>query len=430
MTAEIAVLNKSAVALAADSAVTIGRGASAKIYNSVSKIFELHESAPVGIMIYGRLDFMGLPLETIIKEYRRQLSTDTFPKIVDYKDDFIKYLSGKVPVDKPDKDQIVLMITADIIEELTQKIDEKIYQEIDRQGKYLKSKNNIIAQGVIKEKTDELGVLKRLPYASKAYIGMIEADYGPSINRAVSLFFNRIVPSQKTREALHKLVVMALSCEHLSSYSSGVVIAGFGDDERCPSLERFEMEGIIGNNLKYVEGASVDVGRRGPHAEALGFAQSDMIDRFMHGIDPELYEFSQEIIKQSIEQISEELIAAFTGSTSTGTGLPAAVVSIIEKIKADQLKELEAYKQKEYTKPIFDMIRHMPKQELANMARALIELTSLKRKVSREQESVGGDVDVAVISKSEGFVWVKRKHYFPPELNSRFFARRYKQAEN
>ncbi|AWI88464.1 hypothetical protein C0214_09510 [Methylobacterium sp. DM1] len=155
-----------------------------------------------------------------------------------------------------------------------------------------------------------------------------------------------------------------------------------------------------------------------------------MIDRFMHGIDPELYEFSQEIIKQSIEQISEELIAAFTGSTSTGTGLPAAVVSIIEKIKADQLKELEAYKQKEYTKPIFDMIRHMPKQELANMARALIELTSLKRKVSREQESVGGDVDVAVISKSEGFVWVKRKHYFPPELNSRFFARRYKQAEN
>jgi len=71
------------------------------------------------------------------------------------------------------------------------------------------------------------------------------------------------------------------------------------------------------------------------------------------------------------------------------------------------------------------MIRHMPKQEIAALAKALIDLTSLKRHVSQEQESVGGDVDVAVISKSEGFVWVKRKHYFQSEFNTRFFARHY-----
>ena len=69
------------------------------------------------------------------------------------------------------------------------------------------------------------------------------------------------------------------------------------------------------------------------------------------------------------------------------------------------------------------MIQFMPKPELARMAEALVELTSMKRKVSAGLETVGGPVDVAVISRSEGFVWVKRKHYFPPQLNARYFGR-------
>ncbi len=70
------------------------------------------------------------------------------------------------------------------------------------------------------------------------------------------------------------------------------------------------------------------------------------------------------------------------------------------------------------------MVRSMPKEELANLAESLIDITSLKRKVTRDRETVGGDVDVAVISRSEGLVWVKRKHYFPADLNSKFFGRR------
>jgi hypothetical protein len=29
-----------------------------------------------------------------------------------------------------------------------------------------------------------------------------------------------------------------------------------------------------------------------------------------------------------------------------------------------------------------------------------------------------------IISKGDGFIWIKRKHYFDPRLNPRFFARR------
>jgi len=53
VTAEIAILNRSAVALAADSAVIVGIGGQEKIYNSVDKLFQLCLSEPVGIMIFG-----------------------------------------------------------------------------------------------------------------------------------------------------------------------------------------------------------------------------------------------------------------------------------------------------------------------------------------------------------------------------------------
>jgi len=42
-------------------------------------------------------------------------------------------------------------------------------------------------------------------------------------------------------------------------------------------------------------------------------------------------------------------------------------------------------------------------------------------------ETVGGPIDVAVISKGEGFVWIKRKYYFEKEINPHFIAKYYKE---
>src|SRR5215207_9201735 len=90
MTAEIAILNKTAVALAADSAITLG--AAQKIYNSGNKLFALSKYQPVGIMVYGNAEFMGIPWETIIKFYRSRLKGGKFDRLVDYAEDFMLFL--------------------------------------------------------------------------------------------------------------------------------------------------------------------------------------------------------------------------------------------------------------------------------------------------------------------------------------------------
>jgi hypothetical protein len=80
-------------------------------------------------------------------------------------------------------------------------------------------------------------------------------------------------------------------------------------------------------------------------------------------------------------------------------------------------------KKTRYSDPVMQMVTSLPKDELGAMAESLVNLTKFKRRVSSAQETVGGPIDVAVITKGDGFVWVKRKHYFDRHLNPRYFNR-------
>lgn len=93
MTAEIAILNKEAIALASDSAVTLSGDSSPKIFTSANKLFSLSKYHPVGIMLYQNASFMGVPWEVIIKLYKNKLGLNKFDKLEDYSEDFIRFLA-------------------------------------------------------------------------------------------------------------------------------------------------------------------------------------------------------------------------------------------------------------------------------------------------------------------------------------------------
>ena len=93
MTAEIAILNSTAVALASDSAVTGRTSKGDKIYNTAEKMFRLSKYLPVGVMLYGNSTFMGIPWETIIKEYREELGDTNYDTLELFSEDFTNFLA-------------------------------------------------------------------------------------------------------------------------------------------------------------------------------------------------------------------------------------------------------------------------------------------------------------------------------------------------
>src|SRR6266850_24138 len=108
MTAEIAVLNKLAVALAADSAVTVSGARQSKIYNTVNKLFALSKYHPVGIMLYGGAEFMGVPWETVVKTYRGHLRSRRFDHLEQYAQHFLDYLATDTTIINPEREAAFL----------------------------------------------------------------------------------------------------------------------------------------------------------------------------------------------------------------------------------------------------------------------------------------------------------------------------------
>lgn len=127
MTAEVAVLNKKAVALAADSAMTTELG---KIYPA-NKLFALTKYHPVGVMIYNKAEFMGVPWETLIKMYRRRVGAKALATCKEHVEDFLEFL-GEHPICKTEQEARNLAeIARATFAEIRSKVQEVLSQASD-----------------------------------------------------------------------------------------------------------------------------------------------------------------------------------------------------------------------------------------------------------------------------------------------------------
>lgn len=428
MTAEVAVLNKLAVALAADSAVTIGSGNQAKIYNTVNKIFELSDQQPIGVMVYGGLNFMGLPLEVIIKEYRKKLRGEPpFPTVRAAAEALRAHLET---LSFPDIDATlnIVWILDGRMAELADGAQRRILEGAAG-GRILPSKFNSALRAEITAESSRVAALPPCSSLCRATERQIDTGIEAVIGALIDKHLSRFRPSADTGRAIRRLVRLILHRSELSANRTGVVVAGYGTDEICPSLVAHEMDGIVAGRLKLVETRDIDIDRAGVRAEALGFAQDDMIEQFLRGVSPDFQDFSDSLWLTTLHQFSDSVLDAAIPDPAARAGVKDHLEQNVIPTLATRVREqFDSFKDRTARQSVVSMIEHMPKQELSNLAAALVDLTSLKRRVSAVRETVGGDVDVAVISKSEGFVWVKRKHYFPAELNTRFSSRHYVQS--
>ncbi|PTS90982.1 hypothetical protein DBR17_00385 [Sphingomonas sp. HMWF008] len=432
LTAEIAILNKSAVALAADSAVTISVGSDQqKIFDSADKLFELTRGNAIGIMINSDMNFMEAPLPVLIKRYREQAPKfarvdEAAKHFFDYLDQFGKTSPARIKIDAIHR-SVVPIFTA-IAERARERFLELLFdsersgvrEEYDAQPE----KVSALAHEMITEEIDRLSrIADSLDEAS--FVGGNDFALTDAERGAIEAASNEhlSMANLEQRERAVELASRALRKFGTTPNATGVVVAGFGTDELFPTLVSFQIFGMVGDRLKFVQTNTVDVDREGVGAAVLPFAQREMVERFLYGLDGELTRKITGFCEQSVPLISEELIGSLDLSEEEAATLRAKATEAEQAFFTGLNNDAFDAIQEQSRSEIEEMVEFMPKPELARMAEALVNLTSIKRRVSRGFETVGGPIDVAIISKAEGFVWVKRKHYFPEALNARYFGR-------
>lgn len=429
MTAEIAILNKSAVAVAADSAVTISAGDSQeKIFDSADKLFELCDNNPIGIMLYNGMDFMGTPLAILVKDFRSKGAT--FSKVEDAGKEFLEYLqkeglSSPASIHDQNLRSIIHPQLAYFAKRVTNELLAKIQSNAqpDDVGEFFKTSLTKTLSAAIKS----ISRRKSAKFVGQAPSKVRLDKRSKKVVREVAqLLFPAC--DDEILELVEKFVTIAIRKDVLSPGKTGIVVCGFGEAERFPSLVWYETDGMLCGHVKYRISDAVDIDREGRVAAVMPFAQKDMIERFLYGLDEAIEVGIKQFCRRSVPEISKSMLERLDFDNDESADVLRDEAAEAEKAFLRELDQSAFQKVRETSRAeIEDMVEFMPKPEMAKMAEALIDLTSIKRRVTRGMETVGGPVDVAVISRAEGFVWVKRKHYFPPELNGRFRHRMRRQ---
>ena len=224
------------------------------------------------------------------------------------------------------------------------------------------------------------------------------------------------------KEKLKRVFFEHLRSRYFLNFFTGLIFVGFGDSEIFPSLIPLNISGVIDNRIRYFidENGVAKVGLEMGSA-IRPFAQTDVINTVLSGVDPSLDNIYINQFRDFFVKYNQAVVNSFAGDVKT------AVSEGLRNIDVDNLtreygKQMQLVLQNNYVEPLMDAVASLSKEDLAEMAESLIYLTYLKRRITFAEESVGGPVDVALISKCDGFIWMKRKHYFKPELNHHFFA--------
>jgi len=433
MTAEITLLNKEAIAFAADSAVTISGESDYKTFSSANKLFSLSKYHPVGIMVYGNALFMGIPWETLIKVYRDFLGVKYFDFIEEYSQDFIDFLDKNELFTAEKQEEFFFETLYGYYDFIKESILDTVESLIDTFDEIDESQIKVVISKIIKEHFEKWNNANNNESLPKNFNSNLSKKFANDISETIKEIFQKLPISKSDKNKLRKIALYLFSKnidDIESNNMSGVVIGGFGEKEIFPSMKSFHFEGVILNRLIYTDYISQKI-NYDKTAAIIPFAQNDMVYTFMEGINPTYQEIEINYLKKIFRDYADIIVDnTMKGkSKSKKENLKDTLWEIGEEVINDYVKQLEEYRKNEHIYPTTQIVSLLPKDELSSMAEALVNLTSFRRKISMGIETVGGPIDVAIISKGDGFVWIKRKHYFDPNFNPQFFANYYKIKE-
>jgi len=376
-------------------------------------------------MVYGNAGLLGVPWETIIKTYRCELKRTTFNRLEDYAEHFLNFLASQEHFFP--KDLQAGWIEGNIRGYFTLIRDdllEKVKARFKEPGELDEIATLQLFQDTVGSHYKQLRQKPLVNGMTTAIESTFKRIHRSRLEKLRLEVFQKIKPSRIVAAQLASIATYIHTREIFSESQSGLVICGFGNDDVYPVVVTHIIDGLLDDKLKYkLSKEKTHRITHGNDCSIIPFAQDDMVASFMEGMNPSLMKFIDRYLRQLFSRLPE-LISddELTGEQEKKRATREKLSGDATKLLNSFLQELKGHKRAEHVDPILGMVQVLPKDELAAMAEALVSLTAFKRRMTDELETVGGPIDVAVISKGDGLVWVKRKHYFPAELNQHFFA--------
>lgn len=318
MTAIVGVLNSQGIAIAADSAVTVTGSNGKKVYNRSNKIFTLSKYHPVGIAIYSSADFLGIPLETLIKLYREKIKDSSFRTLNEYKLDFIEFIKSKVGhISREYKRDAFYVFCGESVNAIKDNIIKNLDTRVTELSLLSQAEAiNLIDTQILSEIEAHLANVQGFNKAS--YINISFADYSNYYQNELIEITNYIQAEiqkkyngatlkpnhvSKLTEVLYELV----NVEFIFEKYCGLVFIGFGEDEIYPSSQLALLGTLIADSPRVRIFDIIEIIPGKSNSNILPYAQGDVTTAVLTGVDPNYKNEAKESIKSAFDTISGEL---------------------------------------------------------------------------------------------------------------------------
>jgi hypothetical protein len=411
MTSEIAVMNQRAVAIAADSAVTLIDGGTVVVRNDQRKLYNLLEGRPVGVMFFGVADIMGHPWDRLIEHYQKKVKPKEFAHLGDYAASFtgmLDNLNEFFPADRQKDDYKRLLAS--------------VFRYIFHLAQYLRETGDAtVSDTAILEESvariwhdyqfhDDGSPRAELACFPQGFGATVMREYGDVIDELVSYGFSPFALSKDAVQKLRDIGVFCVVKDLFLEDVTGLVFSGFGGDDRYPVVVTYLLSAIVGGIVKRAQ-ASVDVIDTEIRSKIRMFADSEVTHAFIRGIDYGLERRVYGAMRMMLHSVVDQVVGAF----------PQADAEQREDIRRRFQGELVPqyldafrgmigdYQQQAYINPVLRVLEIAARNELAETAKELVSLNVFKKRIMAQKQTVGGAIDVAVISREGGFQWFTKQ---------------------
>lgn len=408
-------MNRLAVVLAADSATTVSGWVNGqreeRYFKGANKIFQLSNAEPVGVMIYDSAEILRVPWELVIKSFRSRLGTTAFDDISGYAEAFFRFIQDDVKI-------FPLSVRISTIRDASIQTCLAWIGEFSKNGTNdfsIEDTNNFIDQ--------QLASLENIQFYDGISKDLVDEIYNATYEKLVSEISDFLAYIGKPGSVdLYRLaqagLLFSIKNPEKAFNTTGIVFAGYPNDSIFPTMVEYKFYGVVGSISLFKQTRKEIIDHDTP-ASISSFAQTSMIDTFSTGLGFEMYAAIMNVIGSRLDGLADQILGAL-GVEVSSFDQKAQLVQAASQGISDLILD---HVRNNHSIPLWRVIGSLPVDEMAGLAETLITLQSLKEKVTKPSESVGGPVDVAAITRTEGLVWIKRKHFFDPSLNTRYMLR-------
>lgn len=411
MTSEVMIMNRQAVVLAADSAVTYGGGPEPVVTLEAEKILSLGPN--IALMVYSRGDVLGRSWSHIAHAFLREHGEADYETVQDAADAFFTFMDAnrRLFPEHEENEEFEALMRAAFLTVLSHAKAMKGYPGggFDDDADAFAAALELYLTHLV---ADEAGTEReRLEVFAELDRGRFVERYGAMLDALIADSLGAFGQEKAMRARLFDFAYMIATQPAFLEPYAGLVFAGFGSADMFPVYTHYYASILVDGVMKRAHDETTRVGvEDGPNAFLRTFAQADMTHAFLRGVHPLMFD-----VMISLNLVTNEA-AAEAALKEAGLG-DEKIDSVLAKMRQDALPQLtgefvhaaQSISQEEFINPFIKVVAASGKRQLAETSKALVELNILKTDLHMAKTGVGGEVDVAMVSRTGGLEWYAKK---------------------